>query len=150
MYLLFSVWSYRTIECRSVGNGFSKEDKLCHLKRLQGDCALFRIEKRARRPFRRICTRPASLVASDVNSYLTGCCVWTPSKPSLIEHSCSGTKEMWLDTHVQQPWGRITVPASSLEIVQILIMQSWEYFRVLVMFKKTNDNRNSTLGYKVR
>ena len=28
--------------------------------RLRGDCALFRIKKRALRPFRRICTRPAS------------------------------------------------------------------------------------------
>ena len=29
--------------------------------RMRGDCALFRIKKRALRPFRRICTRPASI-----------------------------------------------------------------------------------------
>ena len=55
-----SYFSSKTVDCRSVGNGFSMGDELCHLIENGGDCALFRIKKRALRPFRRICTRPAS------------------------------------------------------------------------------------------
>ena len=41
--------------------------------RLRGDCALFRIKKRALRPFRRICTRPASTYVTRYSKrYLIG------------------------------------------------------------------------------
>ena len=58
-----SCLGYGTVECRSIRNGFSVGDELCHWTILQGECALFRIEKCVWRPFWRICTRPASLLS---------------------------------------------------------------------------------------
>ena len=46
---------------RSIGNCFQWEMNCATWLRLQGDCALFCIEKCAWRPFQRICTRPASI-----------------------------------------------------------------------------------------
>ena len=52
-------WAERSIADPSE-TVFQWEMNCATWSRMCGDCALFRIKKRALRPFRRICTRPAS------------------------------------------------------------------------------------------